>query len=167
METVGATLYASFHRGGEPGRSGILGIINTTTGAVTPTGEMTGSSRPTGGMHFVGGTMYAVSSTGNIDGQLLTVDLNTGAQTLVGNLTLGGVPQQGATALAYADGKMYTVFNQDSNLYSIDLATSALTSEFDLGVELNSLTVIPEPSGFLLLALGAVVADMAYRRRSV
>ena len=110
--------------------------------------------------------MYAVSSTAHNDSRLFTVDLITGAATVVGNLTLAGVQQQGATALAFTDGKMYTLLTNftDTNLYSIDLATGDLALEFDLGVLLNSLTAIPEPTSFLLLGLGAV-AGMAYRRR--
>jgi hypothetical protein len=68
--------------------------------------------------------------------------LNTGAATLVGNLTRDGVQQNAATALAYADGTMYTLLNgyQETNLYSVDLASGELTLEFDLGVQMNSLT---------------------------
>ena len=52
METVGSTLYGSFHNGGPEDEDGILGTINTTTGAITTIGQMTGIDRPTGGMHL-------------------------------------------------------------------------------------------------------------------
>jgi hypothetical protein len=70
------------------------------------------------------------------------VNLTTGAATLVANITLSGVQQESATALAYANSTMYTVLNGDSNLYSINLSTGALTVEFDMGVNLNSLTAV-------------------------
>ncbi len=142
LEFVGETLYASFHKSGPEDYDGILGTIDLNTGAITTIGEMTGMNRPTGGLESVAGTMYAVSSTGNKDSRLFTVNLSTGAATLVGNLTLGGVQQESATALAYADGTMYTLLadSQDTKLYSVDLSTGALTLEFDLGVQLNSLS---------------------------
>lgn len=142
LEFVGETLYASFHESGPEDYNGILGTIDLNTGAITAIGEMTGMHRPTGGLAYVAGTMYAVSATDNNDSRLFTVNLSTGAATLVGNLTLGGVQQETATALAYADGTMYTVLadSQDTNLYSVDLGTGALTLEFDLGVRMNSLT---------------------------
>jgi hypothetical protein len=140
LEFVGSTLYASFHEAGPEDIDGILGTLDLSTGAITPIGPMTGMNRPTGGLHYVGGTMYAVSATDNNDSRLFTVDLNTGAATLVAPITLGGVQQELATALAYADGKMYTLLNYDTNLYSVDLSTGFLTLEFDLGVWMNSLT---------------------------
>jgi hypothetical protein len=142
LEFVGPTLYAAFHKGGPERYNGILGAIDLNTGAITTIGEMHGMNRPTGGLEYVAGTMYAVSSTGNKDSRLFTVDLSDGAATLVGNLTLDGVQQESATALAYAAGTMYTVLTdfRDTNLYSVDLSTGALTLEFDLGVQMNSLT---------------------------
>lgn len=170
LEFVGSTLYGSFHEAGPESLDGILGTIDTTTGAITTIGAMTGMNRPTGGLAFVGGTMYAVSSTDNNDSRLFTVSLATGAASLVGNLTLSGVQQEAATALAFADGKMYTLLTDftDTNLYSINLGTGALTLEFDLGVELNSLTTaaapVPEPATMLLL--GAGLAGLAgFRKR--
>jgi hypothetical protein len=150
LEFVGSTLYASFHEAGPEIYDGILGTIDLSTGLITPIGEMTGMNRPTGGLSYVDNTMYAVSSTFNNDSRLFTVDLGTGVSTLVGNLTLDGWQQQSATALVFADDTMYTLLNGDANLYSVDLSTGAMTMEFDLGVEMNSLTSesspIPEPS---------------------
>jgi hypothetical protein len=142
LEFVGETLYASFHKGGPDGYDGILGTIDLNTGAITPIGEMTGMNRPTDGLEYVSGTMYAVSSTDNNGSSLFTVNLSTGAATLVGNLTLGGVQQEAATSFAYADGTMYTLLadSQDTNLYRVDLSNGALTLEFDLGLQMNSLT---------------------------
>jgi hypothetical protein len=152
MEFVGNTLYGSLHECGPESSDGILATINTTTGAITTIGPMTGMDKPTGGMSYVGSTMYAVSSTDNNDSRLFTVNLTTGAATLVANITLSGVQQESATALAYANSTMYTVLNGDSNLYSINLSTGALTVEFDMGVNLNSLTAVitapPAPQRF-------------------
>jgi outer membrane protein assembly factor BamB len=143
LEFVGNTLYGSFHDSGPESGDGVLGTINTTTGAITTIGPMTGMNRPTGGLSYVGSTMYAVSSTDNNDSRLFTVNLATGAATLVGNVTLSGVQQQAASALAYANGTMYTVLNCETNdLYSINLATGALTVEFNMGVNINSLTAV-------------------------
>jgi len=149
LEFVGETLYAAFHRGGFfEELDGVLATIDPNTeenpniGVITAIGPMTGMNRPTGGMAYVAGTMYAVSSTNNNDSRLFTVNLNTGAAALVGNLTLNGAQQEGATALACAGGTTYTLLTnkQDTNLYSVDLSTGALTLEFDLGVQMNSLT---------------------------
>jgi hypothetical protein len=142
LEFVGSTLYASFHKGGPERYDGILGAIDLNTGEIATIGEMSGMNRPTGGLEYVAGTMYAVSSTNNKDSRLFTINLSTGTATLVGKLTLDGVQKEAATALAYANGTMYTVLTnfRDTNLYSVDLSTGALTLEFDLGVQMNSLT---------------------------
>ena len=141
MEFVENTLYGSFHQSGPESNDGILGTINTSTGAITEIGAMTGMNRPTGGLSYVNGVMYAVSSTDNNDSRLFTVNLVNGAATLIGNLTLNSVQQQSASALTYADGKLYTVlYGQSTNLFSINPATGELTVEFDTGVSLNSLT---------------------------
>ncbi len=147
MEFVGNTLYAAFHQGGPEAPDGILGTINTTTGAITEIGPMTNMNRPTGGLAYVNGTMYAVSATDNNDSRLFTINLSTGAATLVGNLTLDSTQQQSATALTYADGKLYTVlYGESTDLYSINPATGELTVEFDSGVLVNSLTTVQETS---------------------
>ena len=168
LEFVGSTFYGSFHNAGPESGDGILGTINTITGAITTIGPMTGMNRPTGGLQFLGGTMYAVSSTDNNDSRLFTVDLNSGAAALVANLTLNAVQQEAVSALAYTDGKMYTVISRtfDTNLYSIDLGTGAMTVEFDLGTSFNSLTadVIPELSAYALI-LAVSVALCALRRK--
>ncbi len=169
LEFVGSTLYGSFHQNGPESRDGILGTINTTTGAITTIGQMTGMNRPTGGLSFVNGTMYAVSATDNKDSRLFTVDLTTGAATLINNLTLNGVQQEAATALAFSDGTMYTLLTnwQDTNLYSINLQTGALTLEFDLGIKMNSLTTpVPVPAAIWLLGSGlAGLAGTRLRRK--
>ena len=168
LEFAGSTLYGSFHDAGPESGDGILGTINTITGAISTIGPMTGMNRPTGGLQFLGGTMYAVSSTDNNDSRLFTVDLNSGAAALVANLTLNAVQQEAVSALAYTDDKMYTVISRpfDTNLYSIDLDTGAMTVEFDLGTSFNSLTadVIPESSAYALI-LAVSVALCALRRR--
>jgi len=170
LEFVGSTLYASFSLAGPEVNSGILGTIDLDTGAITEIGTMEDMDRPTGGLDYVDGTMYAVSSTDNDDSRLFTIDLVTGAATLVGALTLDGVQKEGATALAYADGVMYTLLTdgkeQDSNLYSIDLSTGALTLEFDMGVTLNSLTKpVHEPATILLFGSGAAGFAVFRRKR--
>jgi len=162
LEFVGSTLYGSFHESGPERDPGVLGTINTTTGAITTIGTMTGMNRPTGGLSWVGGTMYGVTSTDNGDSRLFTIDLGNGNATVVGNLTLGGVQQEAATALDYVDGVMYTLLtdNEDTNLYSVNLSTGELTLEFDMGVLMNSLTSapepIPEPTTMLLLGSGLI-----------
>jgi len=140
MEFVGTTLYGSFHEGGPESANGILGTIDLGTGAITAIGAMTDMNKPTGGMHYVNDTMYAVSSTDNNDSRLFTINLQTGAATLVAPITLNQEHMQSATARAFADGKMYLLLNRDSNLYSVNLSTGELTLEFDLGLPLNSLT---------------------------
>jgi hypothetical protein len=169
LEFVGSTLYGSFHEAGPESGDGILGTINTITGAITTIGPMTGMNRPTGGLQFLGGTMYAVSSTNNNDSRLFTVNLLSGAAPLVANLTLNAVQQQSVSALAYTDGKMFTVLStSETNLYSIDLDTGAMTVEFDLGTSFNSLTAdfIPEPSTHaLILAVPVAICAVLRKRR--
>lgn len=157
LEFVGSTLYAAFHRAGSED-GGILGTIDLGTGAITSIGAMTGINRPTGGLHYVNGMLFAVSSTDHNDSRLFSVDLGSGAATVLANLTLGGTQQQGATALAFADGNMYTLLTDDSdtNLYSVNLNTGELTLEFDLGVQMNSLTAVPVPAAVWLFGTGLI-----------
>ncbi len=111
LEFVGSTLYGSFHQSGPEEDPGTLGTIDTATGSVTAIGEMTGMNRPAGGLEFVDGVMYSVTSTDNDDSRLFTIDLATGAATAGAFLTLDGGQIEGATALAYAEGVMYTLIN--------------------------------------------------------
>ena len=135
LEFVGETLYAAFRESGSDGYDGILGTIDLTSGVITAIGEMTGMNRPTDGLEYIAGTMYAVSATDNDGSRLFTVDLSTGAATLVDNLTLGDVQQEAAISFASDDGTMYALLadTQDTNLYSVDLGSGALTPVFDLG----------------------------------
>lgn len=166
METVGSTLFASFSAGAMRSEPGILATIDTTTGTVTEIGALTGMDAPAGGLHFVNGTMYAITSTFS-GSALFTVDTGSGAATFVGDLTFGGSPMNALSALAFGDGKMYTLQSTDTNLYSIDLATGDLTLEFDMGVGMNSLTsltVIPEPAAAGVIGLFCIAAGSRRRR---
>jgi hypothetical protein len=134
LELTNNTLYAAFAGFGVKDQPGEFGIIDVSTSTVTSIGPMTGMGAPTGGLHDVEGTMYAVSAADAVDSSLFTIDVSSGAATLIAPLTLAGFAVNSVTALAYADGKMFTVINNDSMLYSIDLGTGELTPEFDLGV---------------------------------
>lgn len=168
LEFVGSTLYGSFHESGPESGDGILATINTSTGSIIEIGAMTGMNRPAGGLSYVGGIMYTVSATDNNDSALFSINLGTGAATLIGNLTLDGMQKEAATALAYTNGKMYTVLNDESTfLYSIDLGTGVLTEEFDMGVDMNSLTVVPEPISSTLFIIGGAVLGFRRFRKNI
>ena len=177
MEFVGGVLYGSAHRSGPESNPGVLVTINTETGGLTAVGTMTGMNRPTGGMHYLDGVMYAISATDNgPNATLYTIDLNTGESTVVAPITLSAEQQNSTSGLTHADGKMYLVMTGDTNLYSLNLTTGELALEFDLGVEVNSLTTagdreiapVPSLSQWGIIMLGLLMFGFAYaglRRR--
>jgi hypothetical protein len=144
LATVGGTLYGSFHESGVETKPGQLAIIDVETGVISHIGSMAPLNRPSGGMAYVGGVMYAVSSTANRNSVLFTVDLNTGAASSIAPLTLDGVQQQTVTGLVYADGTMYAIMNTDPDsdsdtaIYSVE-TDGRMTREFDPGIEMNAL----------------------------
>lgn len=172
LEYANGTLYGSAHQAGPEIIPGVLVSVDTGTGALTEIGAMTGMNRPTGGMDYFNGTMYAISSTNNNDSSLFTVDLGTGAASLIAALTIGGNQAQSVTGLASVDGIMYGIVNFETgqNLYAIDLATGVMTAQFSLGVDMNSLTAqgtasVPEPGMAAVLGLGVLGLGALRRRR--
>jgi hypothetical protein len=163
LELTNNTLYAAFAGFGVKDEPGEFGMIDVSTSIVTSIGPMTGMGAPTGGLHDVEGTMYAVSAADAVDSSLFTIDVSSGAATLIAPLTLAGFAVNSVTALAYADGKMFTVINNDSMLYSIDLSTGELTPEFGLGVGISvnvvSLTVGKPPANQFSIDDGFIKLD--------
>jgi len=167
MEFIGSTLYGSFHEAGPESGAGTLATIDISTGAVTSIGSLSGMNRPTGGLSYAGGLMYGITSTGNDDSALFTIDLGTGTATHVAQLTLNGLQRDAATGLVFADDTMFTILSGDSYLYSVDLGTGALTQLFDMGINMNSLTVsaVPEPSTVAAIMAGLAGLCVFWRRR--
>jgi len=164
MAFVGSTLYASFSKYGYGEHTMILGTIDLSTGEITEIGKMTGMNMmPTGGLEYVGGIMYAVSAGTGLS-SLYTINLDTGAATLVAPITLNDDQIRGATALAFADGKMYTLINRAAELYSVDLITGVLTEEFNLGLELNSLSA-EKPLPFYPIDISMQMVEIEFRHR--
>ena len=173
LEYVGSTLYGSAHQAGPESTPGELVTVNTSTGALTTIGTMTNMDRPTGGMDFFNGIMYAVTSTNNNDSALFTINLGTGAASLVASLTIGGVQTETVSGLASAGGSMYALhsrFPGDTNLYSVNLTTGAMTVAFDMGKPMNALTAhsgqVPEPTTIAIFSLGLFGFGVARRRLS-
>lgn len=168
MEFVGSALYASAHETESNSNPGVLVTVDLNTGALTEIGGMTGMNRPSGGMDYFNGVMYAVTATNNNDSSLFTIDLGTGAATLVASLKIGGGQTDLVSGLAHADGTMFALrsaFDEpaDANLYSVNLATGDMTVLFDLGVEMNSLTAVPLPGSLVLF--GFALAGLGFARR--
>ena len=144
LERVNNTLYAAVSQSNVKDQPGVFGIVDPVSGLITSLGTMAGMGAPTGGLHYVRGKMYAISSANAVDASLFSIDFATGEASLIAPVTLSGTPVRNATGLTYADGKMFLVKQSDTNLYSIDLDTGVLTLEFDLGVQLISLTTVRE-----------------------
>ncbi len=128
-----------------------LRTIDVTTGAATDISRLNAYS---GGMAFVGGTLYA-SGAGN---GLVTIDLTTGAQTDVNGSVAGGW-----TGMTYDSGVLYGT--DGSNLYSINTTTGVQTLIGNTGASgLHGLAPsLPEPASLGLLAIGGIAA---LRRRA-
>jgi hypothetical protein len=162
LEFVGPTLYGAAHLAGsrEQVGPGILVTIDSVTGNVTEIGPMTGMIRPTGGMAFHNGVMYAISATEYSDGKLFSVDLASGVATLIAPLTIDEAPTDNVSGLTMWNGTAYAAHCPACSgepLYTLDLVSGEMTPAFDLGVSMNALTAVPEPTSALQHASALLV----------
>ncbi len=139
--------------------------IDTSTGATTDI--VTLSSNP--------GTVRAIavmdSNTLFVRGDgppinLDSVNLTTGAVTSIGSPVLNG----SLYAMDFSTNGTLIGFDSDGSVWSLNTTTAATTLLGNTGGQLwldMTIQAIPEPSTYVLLALGTGLLGIAYRRRLV
>jgi uncharacterized repeat protein (TIGR03803 family) len=155
LTLVGDTLYGMTRQGG--GGAGTVfkinidgtgyGIMHTFAGQ--PTGD---GANPVGDLLLVGSTLYGTTPNGGTNGLGSLFNINTDASAYGGLYSFAGGPNDGANP---GSG----LINSGSSFYGV---TGAGGSN-DLGT-IFSLTVVPEPSSLLLVALGSIATLLGRRR---
>lgn len=147
------------------------GTLTATDAALNPAGNVVAVAYSN---NFVGGgttTLYSIDSSSGVLG-IISVPNSGGPINAVGSLGLGtslsgglGFDISGRTGTAYAS----ILTGGLSRLYSINLTTGAASLIGTIGtgaINYSGLAApIPEPSTYMLLAVGAV-AVLVYRRRA-
>lgn len=153
-------LYA-INNGGSPGSTSVddkLYTINTTTGAATLLGSVTGFKGVQGLDFNSSDSLFAW----DISKGLLSLNSSTAAGVDVNTSVGGGDPQSIAFA---ADDSLFGVRNQ---LNSINVTTGALTFLGNTGLDIRGIEFIadvPEPATLTLLLLGLM--GMRFNRRKL
>jgi len=138
------------------GSTGVLVTIDPSNGNVLTSVTLMGSGNSFApGIAFSSaGTLYA--SRGNASGRTEDFDL---LNRTTGQLTPIGPMDTVISDIAFAANGVLYGSSPDGMLYSINPATGMKTALFDTGIQNISglATIVPEPSSFVLIALGSAL----------
>lgn len=144
-------------------RNGLFFLLDPITSTTTPLPSAPGNA-DIQDLAYRSGKIYAlVGFFGPGQGNLLSYDITSGIWGLVGNTGIAF----DAAGLAYnpLDGLLYAKGNQDTLLYSINPLNAATNIVGNTGIQFGgglAYVVVPNPGALALLALGALGAT---RRR--
>jgi hypothetical protein len=145
--------------------TGVLVTINPLNANVLTSVTLMGSGNSfAAGIAFSSaGTLYA--SRGNASGRLEDFDL---VNPMTGQMTPIGPMETVISDIAFAANGVLYGSSPDGMLYSINPATGMKTALFDTGIPniAGLATIVPEPSSFLLMALGSVLLLILLVRRA-
>jgi len=145
--------------------TGVLVTIDPSNGNVLTSVTLMGSGNSFApGIAFSSaGTLYA--SRGNALGRTEDFDL---LNRTTGQLTPIGPMEAVISDIVFAANGVLYGSSPDGTLYSINPATGMKTALFDMGIQNISglATIVPEPSSFVLIALGSALLLILLARRA-